>query len=195
MMQFFSEKIRKIAAILAAFLLGCLVTWACFPRIRTVEVVKTERVEVPVQVAAEVRRESVVSYVPKESEPGTGQKEDTDVDIKTGTPAIRVKVNDKKYDFSPLPDEKYKFERGKLLVEQTSGVDLNLKIPVQTVDKTKRNAIGYGYNSRHEEELTLRHRFGDRWGVYVRGEGDVFKHVTGHGKGLRSCGAGVEFYF
>lgn len=194
-MIFFSENIRKILSILAAFFLGCLVTWVFFPRIRTVEVTKTERVEVPVRMAVEERRESEISYVPKESVPGTGQKEDTDVEIKTGQPAIHVKVNEQKYDFSPLPDEKYKFERGKLLVEQTSGVDLNLKIPIQTVDKTKRNAIGYGYNSRHEEELTLRHRFSGRWGVYVRGEGDIFKHMSGHGKGLRSFGAGVEFYF
>lgn len=200
MLKFFSLDVaRKIVVLLTAFALGCIVTWEYFPRIKTVEVTSTEYVKVP--VAVQEKHETQISYVPKETVPaavtGTGQaeREDTDVEIKNQPAAIHVKVNDQKYSFAPLPEEKYKFDKGKLLVEQSSAVDLNLKIPIQTVDKTKRNAIGYGYNSRHEEELTLRHRFSGRWGVYIRGEGDIFKHVSGHGKGLRSCGAGVEFYF
>lgn len=184
----------------ASFLLGCIVTWYFFPR--TVTVTQTERVEVPVKVEVQEKQETAVSYVPKEfvsvKKPGgtvTAAPENTDVEIRNKPAAIQVKVNEKQYSFAPLPEEKHKFEKGKLLVEQSSALDLNVKVPVQVVDKTKRNAIGYGYNSRHEEELTLRHRFGDRWGVYVRGEGSLLRQGSGHRSGLRSCGAGVEFYF
>ena len=197
---FNTDRLWGIWLLAVSFVLGGVFTWHFFPR--TVTVTKTETVEVPVKVAVQEKRETAVSYVPKEivsvKKSGgmvTAAPENTDVEIRNKPSAIQVKVNEKQYSFAPLPEEKHKFDKGKLLVEQSSNVDLNLKIPIQVVDKTKRNAIGYGYNSRHEEELTLRHRFCDRWGVYVRGEGDVFKHVTGHGKGLRSCGAGVEFYF
>jgi hypothetical protein len=47
---------------------------------------------------------------------------DADVEITNTKPT--VSVNGKKYEFEKLPDEKYKFENGKLQVEQ----GYNLKI-------------------------------------------------------------------
>ena len=178
-----------------SFLLGCIVTWYFFPR--TVTVTKTETVEVPVKVAVTEKQKTAVSYVPKEivsptvSGSGRPEREATDVEIRNKPAAIAVKVNAKQYSLAPLPEEKHKFDQGKLLVEQSSNVDLNLKIPVQVVDRTKRNAIGYGYNSRHEEALTRRHRFSNRWGVYIRGEGNLLWQRSGNRSGLRSCGAGM----
>jgi len=61
---------------------------------------KTEYVQVEGKTKTEVR------YVQKEN------KSDADVEIKNTDPT--VKINDKTYTFDKLPDEKYKFENGKL---------------------------------------------------------------------------------
>jgi len=61
---------------------------------------KTEYVQVEGKTKTEVR------YVQKEN------KSDADVEIKNTDPT--VKINDKTYTFKKLPDEKYKFEDGKL---------------------------------------------------------------------------------
>jgi hypothetical protein len=70
---------------------------------------------------------NTVTYVQKEIDPVTGQKEDTDVELKTQPSKITVKVNDgSKYTFDQQPNEKYKFENGKLVMTQQTSVDINV---------------------------------------------------------------------
>ena len=70
---------------------------------------------------------NTVTYVQKEIDPITGQKEDTDVELKTQPSKITVKVNDgSKYTFDQQPNEKYKFENGKLLMTQQTSLDINV---------------------------------------------------------------------
>lgn len=70
---------------------------------------------------------NTVTYVQKEIDPVTGQKEDTDVELKTQPSKITVKVNDgSKYTFDQQPNEKYKFENGKLLMTQQTTLDINV---------------------------------------------------------------------
>ena len=70
---------------------------------------------------------NTVTYVQKEIDPVTGQKEDTDVELKTQPSKITVKVNDgSKYTFDQQPNEKYKFENGKLLMTQQTSLDINV---------------------------------------------------------------------
>ena len=70
---------------------------------------------------------NTVTYIPKEIDPVTGQTEDTDVELKTQPSKITVKVNDgTKYTFDQQPNEKYKFEAGKLVMTQQTSLDVNV---------------------------------------------------------------------
>ena len=70
---------------------------------------------------------NTVTYVQKETDPVTNQIEDTDVELKTQPSKITVKVNDgTKYTFNQMPDEKYKFEAGKLVMTQQTSLDVNV---------------------------------------------------------------------
>jgi len=57
-------------------------------------------------VEVEGKTKTQIQYVEKTS------KNDADVEIKNTNPTVQI--NDKKYTLEKLPDEKYKFENGKL---------------------------------------------------------------------------------
>ena len=79
---------------------------------------------------------NTVTYVQKEIDPVTGQKEDTDVELKTQPSKITVKVNDgSKYTFDQQPNEKYKFENGKLLMTQQTSLDINVTQKKQSTSR------------------------------------------------------------
>ena len=79
---------------------------------------------------------NTVTYVQKEIDPVTGQKEDTDVELKTQPSKITVKVNDgSKYTFDQQPNEKYKFENGKLLMTQQTTLDINVTQKKQSTSR------------------------------------------------------------
>jgi hypothetical protein len=79
---------------------------------------------------------NTVTYVQKEIDPITGQKEDTDVELKTQPSKITVKVNDgSKYTFDQQPNEKYKFENGKLLMTQQTSLDINVTQKKQSTSR------------------------------------------------------------
>lgn len=70
---------------------------------------------------------NTVTYVQKEVDPVTGEKEDTDIELKTKPSKITVKVNDgSKYTFDQLPTENYKFENGKIVMTQQNSLDINV---------------------------------------------------------------------
>lgn len=70
---------------------------------------------------------NTVTYIEKEIDPVTGEKEDTDIELKTKPSKITVKVNDgSKYTFDQLPTENYKFENGKILMTQQTALDINV---------------------------------------------------------------------
>ena len=70
---------------------------------------------------------NTVTYIEKEIDPITGEKEDTDIELKTKPSKITVKVNDgSKYTFDQLPTENYKFENGKILMTQQTALDINV---------------------------------------------------------------------
>lgn len=79
---------------------------------------------------------NTVTYVQKEIDPVTGQKEDTDVELKTQPSKITVKVNDgSKYTFDQQPNEKYKFENGKLVMTQQTSLDINVTQKKQSTSR------------------------------------------------------------
>lgn len=108
-------------------------------------------------VEVEGKHTTEVQYVYKES------PKDADVSIKTENP--KVEVNGKKYEFEKLPDEKYKFENGKLQVEQgyTFKIDASALVPKQPkwgVD------VGYG---NHGVYTGVRYNFNRNVSAFVGG--------------------------
>lgn len=131
-----------ILAAIAAFFIGLAVGIICFPQHHYTEKI-TEK---PAKVKAEVKHESetTAQYVPKVTTPG-GQKENTDVEANIGQPAVNVKVNGQPYSFSLLQNEKQKFEDGKLVLNQSSDIGIDLIVKPQVIDRTKRWSVGVGY--------------------------------------------------
>ena len=79
---------------------------------------------------------NTVTYVQKEIDPATGEKEDTDVELKTKPSKITVKVNDgSKYTFDQLPTENYKFENGKIVMTQQTSLDINVTQKKQSTSR------------------------------------------------------------
>lgn len=84
---------------------------------------------------ATVGTKTTVSYVPKERElvyvnnVPTYVKEDTDVEANIDKPAVTVKVNGKKQKFDLQQNETQKFEDGKVVLDQKSTVEFDIKVP------------------------------------------------------------------
>ena len=79
---------------------------------------------------------NTVTYIQKEVDPVTGEKEDTDIELKTKPSKITVKVNDgSKYTFDQLPTENYKFENGKIVMTQQNTLDINVTQKKQSTSR------------------------------------------------------------
>ena len=84
---------------------------------------------------ATLNTKTTVSYVPKERELvyvdniPTYVKEDTDVEASIEKPAVVVKVNGKKQQFDLQQNETQKFENGKVVLDQKSTVEFDIKVP------------------------------------------------------------------
>lgn len=84
---------------------------------------------------ATVGTKTTVSYIPKERElvyvnnVPTYVKEDTDVEANIDKPAVTVKVNGKKQKFDLQQNETQKFEDGKVVLDQKSTVEFDIKVP------------------------------------------------------------------
>ena len=78
---------------------------------------------------------TTVSYVPKEKKlvyvdnVPTYVQEDTDVEANIEKPAVIVKVNGKKQQFDLQQNETQKFENGKVVLDQKSTVEFDIKVP------------------------------------------------------------------
>lgn len=82
-----------------------------------------------------VGTQTTVSYVPKQKELRyinnipTYVKEDTDVEANIEKPAVTVKVNGKTQKFNLQQNETQKFEDGKVVLNQKSTVEFDVKVP------------------------------------------------------------------
>lgn len=192
------DKFWKFAALLLAFFLGGLCVYTFGPRQENTLVQNNTIREKPVYITGDTNAGSrtEVVYVPKKSVTvtnGDGStsvvREQTDVELNSEQPAVTLKVNGEQMRMSLLTGESKKFEDGKLVLNQSTEANIKLEIPV--IDKTRKNAVSYGFNSRSLEEIGYRHRFSKNFGYYVRGEGRLF---TGPSE-LKEGGAGLELYF
>ena len=99
-------------------------------------------------VSTKVEKETQIQYVPKEIDQKTGEKEKTDVDIDTQPTVVYVRVNDKDFQIpTSTVKEDNKFQNGKVKVDQTETLHLDLKVP----EKEKRRndiALMYGLKTK-----------------------------------------------
>lgn len=84
---------------------------------------------------ATLNTKTTVSYIPKEKElvyvnnVPTYVQEDTDVEANIEKPAVTVKVNGKTQKFDLQQNETQKFENGKVVLDQKSTVEFDIKVP------------------------------------------------------------------
>ena len=144
------------------FALGCYCGYRLSPvKEKVVTQTQTKYVQV------EGKTKTQVSYLQKAS------NSDADVEVKNTDP--KVKINDKTFTFEKLPDEKVKFDKGKVLVEQGYEIKIDAK---SLIPKQPKWGVDFGY-SNHGYVVGLRHNFNRHVSVSAFG---VPKPVEGRDK-------------
>ena len=116
----FKEHWKYIVVFVLGAILGFYVCHAWFPR-TVVETKETVKVETQV----EYKDRTQVQYVAKES------PADSDVQITKEQPKVSVDFNGSKYDFDLVQGEAQKFDKGKLVVDQSSTLNIDVSAEVQ----------------------------------------------------------------
>ena len=154
--------IAKCLTGILIFALGCYCGYRLSPvKEKVVTQTQTKYVQV------EGKTKTQVSYLQKTS------NSDADVEIKNTDP--KVKINDKTFTFDKLPDEKVKFDKGKVLVEQGYEIKIDAK---SLIPKQPKWGVDFGY-SNHGYVVGLRHNFNRHVSVSAFG---VPKPVEGRDK-------------
>jgi len=128
-MEFLQKYWKYIVVLVIGMVLGALITYTCFPRTKIVEMVQAE-----VKTEVVLADHTEIGYVPKEVV--NGKKESTDVEVKKPLPVVTVKVNDKVTDLPILQSESQKFDKGKIVLDQstTLKVDITAQVEKQIAD-------------------------------------------------------------
>lgn len=108
-----------------------------------------------VQGQSTVTRE--IQYVPKETDPTTGQPEKTDVQFDRRQGKVYVKVNGHEYEVPSTVKENAKFENGKLVVTEETEMHVNITTPKPAYN------LGLGWS---------------RNGMAAEANGPLFKNVS-----------------
>lgn len=111
---------KYIVTFVFGAILGCYVTYTWFPRTITV----TPDSEVSTNV--ELKDHTEVSYVPKVN------NEDTDVEVNKALPSVSVKVNGVTTQMPLIQGETQKFDKGKVVVDQSTSLSIDVTAQVQT---------------------------------------------------------------
>lgn len=124
-----------IALVAGAIFAGGLWLGSTKVKPEVVTVVKT--VEKPViKETVKYVTQTQVKYVSKK------QGEKTDVELNVPPPKVHVTLNDKPYSFDLLANENQKFDKGKLVLEQSGDIKIIIK-----EEKPKNFNVGIGYGS------------------------------------------------
>lgn len=172
---------RYILVTIIAFVIGFCVCYQFFPR--TVTVTPDPIVQTEVQY----KETTAVQYVPKET------PADSDVEITKEQPQVSVSFNGERHDFALVQNEVQKFDKGKLVVNQESTLDLNVTAQIQKQvsdgiteafkKQQKKNDVDLGV-SNQGAEVRITHSFDGNSGIYI--------DSTLNGQ---HYGAGVHFKF
>lgn len=109
--------------------------------------VKTVEKQVPIEIPVQVKGDTEIRYIEKET------PADADVEINSSVPVISVAYNGEKSELKGLPEEKQKFEKGKLQVEQKSETTLDVTPIVDREVAAVVKANTEELNKAHAEEL------------------------------------------
>ena len=120
------KKYLDIFVAIIIFSLGFTTCYLFFPRTIVKTIPGKEKI---VTIEGKIQTKTIVKYVPKETDPKTGQLENTDVEMNIQKPGIDVKVNGKEYIIEPIFNESQIFESGKLVFDQGSSLSLDLTLP------------------------------------------------------------------
>lgn len=112
--------------------IGVIITYTYFPRIET----KVEKAdpEIKTETQIEYKDRTNIQYVPKKivvDKNGNRVLEDTDVQINKSQPSVDVKFNGNNYKFGLQQGEIQKFQNGKLVVDQSSALKVDVTAEVQ----------------------------------------------------------------
>lgn len=130
-----------------------------YPRIdtKTVTVEKEKPIYIEGKITGET--ETQIAYVPKETiieryiDAETGKEvtkeslEKTDLNANVGKTEFNVNLNGKDVRFTKTDDEKYVFDKNKVVLNQTSTITFDATVTPQVTDNTKRWGIGVGYGT------------------------------------------------
>lgn len=123
---------RALVAFMVGVVFGAAVTYAYFQRVETK--VETADPEIKTETQVVYKDKSVIQYVPKEvvvDGHGHAALEDTDVQINKSQPSVDVKFNGNDYKFGLQQGETQKFQNGKLVVDQSSALKVDITAEVQ----------------------------------------------------------------
>jgi hypothetical protein len=154
----------------------------------------TEPLTIKGNETATAETKTQIVYVPKETvvekfiavSSSTGEateqereiKEKTDEEINIAKTDFTIKVNGEEQTFTKTDDENYVFENNKLVLEQTSKVDLDVKIEPIKIDNTKHYGLGVGITDEKKPAAILtaptKNKYIDVWAY-----GDKDRQATG----------------
>ena len=117
----------------------CLIfgIWWGQHKIKPEVITVTKTIEKPViKEIIKYKTQTQVKYIPK------ANGESTDVELNIPHPKVNVKLNDKPYSFDLLSEESQKFEKGKLVLDQSGDINITIK-----EEKPKNFQVGLGYGT------------------------------------------------
>lgn len=129
---------------------------------------KTEKIPDPTQpttpeIKTETKTETQIVYVPKQTvvyvDSNTGKEitaqEKTDIQANIGKPSVNVKINGNDAEIKKSDDERFVFDKNKLILNQASTINIATKIDPVVINKTKHWGIGVGYGSHDAAGIVL----------------------------------------
>ena len=148
MFSFFSIKDFLLGLILGLFL-GGIFTFIFIPRTIEGKIIETK---VPIVTEKVItNRQTDIQYIPKtiyiDSKTGQVITEPTDVELNSSPEKVNVKVNGQPYDFTLLQNETQGFQAGKVVLNQSSEIDFNIKTEKIIIDNTRNFGVGVGYGN------------------------------------------------
>lgn len=157
-----SNPFLKYVLIFLVLVIALLGAYIYFNRPSNVE----SKPEKTVQEQVTAKTQTEVSYVPKATikNPLTGaiEKEKTDVEANIAQPVVTAKINGKDTEFKLQQGESQKFENGKVVMNQSSKIELDIKTPEKKesleigpyVKTSSGNGVSYGVQADYERGKT-----------------------------------------
>jgi len=131
-MKIFKDNWKYIVVFIFGVTIGAVTTYYFFSRVVTKEIPVEKTV---VETKVEYKDRTKIQYIPKELiiNPTTGQSEleKTDVQLNKEQTRVNVKVNSEEYAFNLLQGEQQKFQDGKIMLEQSSSLNVDVTAQVE----------------------------------------------------------------